>query len=207
MPDIDASEWDGNWQDPDEGIGDVRIVAREQDDYESVDDLDDYAAPVSNETVQGDKDHDIESIDAAEQPGNNQANNGDIIVLYILARSSSHLMGDKINSAAQANGLSFGQMNIFHRLGEKGQSLFAMANMVEPGSFDPDSMHEMETPGLTMFMRLSEAENNLVIFEDMLECAYHMSEMLGAQIGNRRRQPLTQGDAEQYRELATGFDG
>ena len=75
--------------------------------------------------------------------------------------------------------------------------------MVEPGSFYADAMHEIQTPGIIFFMQVSAVENSSSVFDDMLECAYHISEMLDAQLCNRKRQPLTQSDAEQYRELVS----
>jgi cell division protein ZipA len=199
--DDDTPEFTANdWQDSDEGVGDVRIVAREKDDYE-----DEEESSLSDDTLSDATESRAESVDTADQPDDNQGDNESVIVLHILARSPDRLAGDKINSAAQANGLKFGDMNIFHCV-DNGHSVFSMANMMEPGIFDPDTMHELETPGLTLFMQKS-TSNNIDIFEGMLSCAYRMSEMLGAQLCNRQRQPLTQSDAEQYRELATSFDG
>ena len=95
-------------------------------------------------------------------------------------------------------------MNIFHKLDGNGESVFSLANMVEPGDFDPDAMHEIQTSGIILFMQVSAVENPDSVFDDMLECAYHISEMLDAQLCNRKRQPLTQSDAEQYREMVAG---
>lgn len=199
--DDDIPEFSANdWQDLDESVGDVRIVARGKDDYR--DNFEDDYEDVEASSLSDENESDTgESADTAAQSSDNE----DVIVLYILAKSSEQLAGDKINSAAQANGLKFGDMNIFHCV-DNGHSVFSMANMMEPGIFDPDTMHDLETPGLTLFMQKS-TSNNIDIFEGMLSCAYRMSEMLGAQLCNRQRQPLTQSDADQYRELATGFDG
>lgn len=130
----------------------------------------------------------------------------DIIVLYIMAKAEQKFPGDKINSAAKANRLIFGEMNIFHRLSDDGESIYGLANMIEPGSFDPENIHDLHTPGLTLFMQISEVADPEAAFIDMLQCAYHMAEMLDGQLCNRRRQPLTQSDAEQYRELVAGID-
>lgn len=186
-----------DWQDADEGVGEVRIVASRDDDYEDKYEREDESSLLDE--IESDTADDVVGVDDAE------TNSADVIVLHILAKSPNRLAGDKINSAAQANGLKFGDMDIFHFI-DNGQSVFSMTNMVEPGIFDPDTMHELKTPGLTLFMQKS-ALNNIDIFEDMLTCAYRMSEMLGAELCNRQRQPLTQTDAEQYRELATSFDG
>ena len=52
--------------------------------------------------------------------------------------------------------MSYGEMNIFHRLNEDGVSEFRLANAVEPGTFDLADMDSMQTPGVTMFMEVHE---------------------------------------------------
>lgn len=227
LPDFSAREW----EDLDEGVGEVRIVARENDvstitEEFPVDSLNEYndkpdaviAEELEVEELKDDEQetsHQNEDLfeltEETEQPQNEvhhnddqkpQSSNIDIIVLYILAKSPDKpLTGDGINSAAQANGLEFGRMDIFHRLDENGLTLFSMANMIEPGNFDPDSIHELKTSGLTMFMQLSNLSSPSDSFDEMLRCAYHISEMLGASLCNQKRQPITQADAEYYRNI------
>ncbi len=222
LPDFTARDWD----ELDEGVGEVRIIARESDEGDFTDNL--SVKQISEDGDSGDsgdsgsesgydQEEDLQPNDdlfvlteEVEQPSverdeadtKTQADsNVDIIVLYILAKSSNLLTGDKINSAAQANGLIFGNMNIFHRLDSDGKTIFSLANMVEPGNFDPESIHEMTTTGLTMFMQLSNLSHPADGFDEMLRCAYHMSEMLSADLCNHHRQPITQADAEYYRKL------
>ena len=225
LPDFSARDWD----DLDEGVGEVRVVARESNEYdysenfpaEQVPDYDDSAdidEPKSDdlqeENLALDDDlfvlteevepatietHEQETHEPETQLKSNS--NVDIVVLHIMAKPSELLTGEKINSAAQANGLVFGRMNIFHRLDEEGQSIFSLANMMEPGYFDPDTMHDVKTSGLTVFMQISNLSNPSDNFDEMLRCTYHISEMLGADLCNQNRQPITQADAEYYRKI------
>jgi cell division protein ZipA len=208
--DDEAPEFSANdWDEIEEGVGEVRIVAREEsehgfsedDEFSDPADPDDYYDEDTDEALDDNQVEEVIEDDAEQKNSKN-----DIIVLYILARSPDQLAGDKINSAAQANGLVFGKMNIFHRLDDNGQSIFSLANMVEPGDFDPEAMHEIQTSGIILFMQTSAVADPESAFDDMLECAYHISEMLDAQLCNRKRQPLTQSDAEQYREMVAGTD-
>lgn len=210
LPDFTARDWD----DLDEGVGEVRVIARDSvDDDFSIDNTSEQEI-VEPETAEDqvdlkfnddlvvstdelDESIDEEVIDAPEA----EASKVDIIVLYILAKPSELLLGDQINSAAQANGLVFGSMNIFHRVDDDGHTLFSLANMVEPGNFDPDTIHDMNTTGLTVFMQLSNLKNPADDFDEMLSCAYRISEMLDANLCNQSRQPITQEDAEYYRQL------
>ena len=216
LPEFTARDWD----DLDEGVGEVRVIARENSEADFSEDLSVDSISGSDEvsdTFESESSHDVQlnddlfvlteevepsSVENDEADTSVQtSSNVDIIVLYILAKSSDLLAGDKINSVALANSLEFGRMNIFHRLDENRQTLFSMANMNEPGNFDPDSIHDLKTSGLTMFMQLSNLSNPSDDFDEMLRCAYHISEMLGASLCNQNRQPITQADAEYYRNL------
>lgn len=194
-----------NWDEAEEGVGEMRIVARENSDAEHREFSDDQSTDGVSLDEQPDDQPEAASEDPIEHQSEQQDNNTGIIVLYILARPPGQLAGDKINSVAQANGLVFGEMNIFHRFDKNKQSIFSLANMVEPGNFDPDVMHEMQTSGITLFMQVSTVADPDSAFDEMLQCAYRMSEMLEAQLCNRNRLPLTQSDAEQYRELVGTF--
>ena len=233
LPDFTARDWD----DLDEGVGEVRVVAHDEqeDDFldaisddqeQSYDDI--QITTDAYEFEQGDQQEsdelpdddlfvltdevdepvtestEIENHDAISDQENNAS--VDIIVLYILANPSEVLYGEKINSAAQANGFVFGSMNIFHCLDGNGQTIFSLANMVEPGNFDPDTIHEMTTSGLTVFMQLSNLTQPLEGFDAMLRSAYHMSEMLGANLCNQNQQPFTQADAEYYRNMISEIE-
>ncbi|MDH5611895.1 MAG: cell division protein ZipA [Gammaproteobacteria bacterium] len=232
IPEFSARDWD----ELEEGVGKVRIVARERIEDDFSDDLSAEPLPERNEpfvmadeqesaqsrsreyirkpdlTPSGDLFEELDEVESPpveEPPAETQdraprqqkSSNVDIIVLYILAKPNKFLTGEKINSVAQANGFEFGRMNIFHRLDEKGQAIFSLANMMEPGNFDPDTIHSMKTSGLTVFMQLSNLTHPADDFDEMLRSAYYMSEMLDARLCNQERQPITQADAEYYRKL------
>ena len=223
LPEFSATDWD----DLDEGVGKVRIVAREKEPEDYIDDFADepFIDDQQDDVYTEDHASDDESYNELKQNGDlfehlddeeyeqtqaeshsdelkqHPVSDIDIIVLYIIANKSEPLTGDKINSVAQANGLEFGRMNIFHRFDEDGQTLFSLANMNEPGYFDPDSIHQLKTSGLTMFMQISNVPNPSDDFDEMLRCAYYVSEMLGASLCNHRRQPISKADAEYYRGI------
>jgi len=117
------------------------------------------------------------------------------------------LSGKSINSVALANHMFFGEMNIYHRMGVDNKPLFSLVNMVKPGSFDPASIHDLNTPGITLFLQLPGPSNAADAFNDMLHTAQRMSEMLEALLCDSKRQPLTESVVEEYRRTAASFDG
>jgi cell division protein ZipA len=169
----------------DEGVGTVKIIASFDDDA-AVDEISEQRDEASVGTEQA------ETAAAAQS---------DIIMLCILSASNDEkLGGDQINSAARASGLVFGDMEIFHRLDDDDQILFSMANMLKPGSFDPENMYELETTGVSIFMQASLLANPSDVLDDMLQTAYQMAEMLGGRLCNHQRNKLTEQDANQYRQ-------
>ncbi|PZQ20978.1 MAG: cell division protein ZipA, partial [Stenotrophomonas acidaminiphila] len=72
-----------------------------------------------------------------------------IVSLYVAAKAGQVLRGEDIVVAAEKTGLTFGHMNVFHRLVEghpERGPVFSMANIMQPGSFDMANIRTLETP-------------------------------------------------------------
>jgi len=233
MPDELPELNTGNWDDLDEGVGEVRVVARAndgatvKDDTGSAkaytDDLDDEdeADPLFASKDQYRFEPAAQPEQVPEQPAEpemeqqpevaaaevQQQPSETVLVLNIIARDGSSLSGKSINSIAHANNMVFGDMNIYHRLDENDQPLFSMINMVKPGSFDPATIHDMNTPGVSLFLQLPGPSNAGTTFDDMLQVGYRMSDSLEASLCDRSRQPLTETIVDEYRNTAASFDG
>jgi FtsZ-interacting cell division protein ZipA len=209
LPEFSANSLDN----VDEGVGRVKVITGGNEramDFEA--ESHDTAAPDDNTATayasSGDVNAEPADEHAADQGETDSkksaaTNPSDIVVLYILPKPNEKLRGSQINSAAQAMGLSFGDMNIYHYR-RRERNVFSMANMLEPGSFDPDTMHDLSTSGLTVFMQLHE-ENPMDDLTEMLQRSYQLAGLLDARLCNSKRQPLTEQDAENYREKVRQF--
>ncbi len=234
LPEVSTS----NWDDLDEGVGEVRIIARSHDDSlkagndsdlpfsgnrdEELPDAlmaDDYEAVISAEPKpepqpetelepepEPEPEHEPEPPPEAETETAAEPSET-VLVFNILARDGSTLSGKSINSVALANGMVFGEMNIYHRMDEVNKSVFSLVNMVKPGSFDPSTIHDLTTPGITLFMQLPGPSNAGDAFNEMLHTSQRMSEVMEARLCDSRRQPLTESTVEEYRKIAASFDG
>lgn len=200
--------------DLDEGVGKVRVItgAGIGDEHRTEpalaeDDITSIRASAETETADVDIDDTAENAVAADGTAHEAASESkslsDIIVLYILPKGEQRLIGSQINSSAQAMGLSFGEMNIFH-FKRDGRSIFSLANMLEPGSFDADTIHDLKTTGLTVFMQIK-SHDPLDDLTEMLQRSYQLAGLLNARLCNHRRQPLTEQDAENYRAQVRAF--
>jgi len=211
----DAAEFGSqDWDDFDEAVSDVRVVAKDREpEYEAeswADDdgsVEEYGSGTGDDALDDAPETEEFQEHTTQYAEDDSEAKNDIIVLHILANADQILHGDHVNSAARSNGLVFGDMNIFQRLDENDQPVYSLANMLEPGSFDPENIHTMTTPGITFFMQPAEIEQPDEAFDDMLQCAYQISEILGAQLCNQHRKPLTEKDAEHYREIVACYHG
>jgi cell division protein ZipA len=199
-----------NLDDLDEGVGEVRIITSAGLDADM--DVADIA-PI-NVSTENDQHEDYpaetsqynqasENKTAEDDTSAKRSNYSDIIVLYILPKGDNDLIGSQINSSAQAMGLSFGEMNIYH-FKRNNRNVFGLANMLEPGSFDANTIHDLKTSGLTVFMQIK-GDDPLDDLTEMLQRSYQLAGLLDARLCNHKREPLTEQDAENYRAQVRNF--
>ncbi len=119
-----------------------------------------------------------------------------IIFLYVIAKQNQNFSGTDIFSVLDEVGVNYGDMKIFHHYGvgelKVKQAVFSIANMLEPGTFDPQFMDDFKTSGLVLFMRLPGPLGGRVSFELMLNNAQRIAEMLEGQVKDERRRNLEQ---------------
>jgi len=196
-PDNDLPEFSArDWDDFDEGVGPVRVITGAGPDGDVL-----LSDSIANATAPG-------STNADSTIEGSSANAGahpDIIILFILPKMQTKFSGSQINSSVQAMGLKFGEMNIYHYYkieNNRQRTVFSLANMIEPGSFNPDTIHDMQSPGLTVFMQINPSDDVDAMDDltEMLQRSYQLAGLLEGRICNHLRQPLTEQDAENYRK-------
>ena len=134
-----------------------------------------------------------------------------IIALYVIAQHESGFAGTEILTILEELGLKFGEMNIFHHHGfgelKIQQAVFSLANMVEPGTFEPQyMMSDFSTTGLALFMRLPGPFGGRVAFELMLNNAQRIAESLKGVLVDETRTPLDQKKIGFLRDRIANFE-
>lgn len=130
-----------------------------------------------------------------------------IVTLYLRGRDGKNITGVSVLDAALKAGLQFGEMNIFHRRHEGGtRSVFSMANLVRPGSFDPAAWNLFESPGLTLFMSLPGPVSALDGWDAMLATGQRLAELLDAELLDDTQSQLSRQRVAQMRDEMREYD-
>ncbi|KAB7628457.1 cell division protein ZipA [Alkalilimnicola sp. S0819] len=141
---------------------------------------------------------------AREEPAPEVQGPGEkIVVINVSAGEDALFHGRALTEALERAGLRFGEHEIYHRVldtRDGPMALFSAANMVEPGTFSPDSLEELYTPGAAFFMQLPGPFDGLTAFEQMLEAARGVAEELGGYLLDARRCDLSRQAIEHMRE-------
>ena len=101
--------------------------------------------------------------------------------------------------------MSFGDMDIFHKLLPDGEPAFSLASAVVPGTFDPATMETFSTPGVTLFMRVHELAEPVKVLDDMLAVAESIAVELGGEISDESRSVMTPQTIEHCRQSIQEF--
>jgi len=133
-----------------------------------------------------------------------------IIALFVVTQNEIGFAGTDIFSVLEELGLKYGEMGIFHHYGigeiKSQQAVFSVANMLEPGTFNPQQASGFNSPGLALFMRLPGPFGGRVAFELMLNNGQRMAEMLEGLLIDEKHASLTQETIIALRNKIANFE-
>jgi cell division protein ZipA len=133
----------------------------------------------------------------------------EVLALYLRPPHDGRFHGPLLETAFAAVGLRFGDMNIYHHFGAGSlrteQPLFSLANMFEPGQFNPDEMADFSTDGLALFIQFPTALDGQVAFEMFLTVAQRLAEELKADLLSEPRKALDSHTIERMRRIASRY--
>jgi len=132
-----------------------------------------------------------------------------VIILSVVMPANQQMFGAALLPSLLTLGLKYGEMNIFHRHQDNagnGKVTFSLANIMNPGSFDLDSMENFATRGVSLFMTLPNAGDPLNVFEQMLNAAKQLAQEFNAQIIDDKRNVMTKQTEQHYISKIREFD-
>ena len=126
-----------------------------------------------------------------------------VVVLTVMAPKNTHFSAQDLVRVLESSGLRLTDQGVLRRgldTGEGTVALFTAANIVEPGTFDPETLETATTPGIALIMQLPGPFDGLATFEQMLTTAQRTAEQLGGLVLDGRRCDLTTQSIEHIRE-------
>ena len=133
----------------------------------------------------------------------------EVIILHVVARDGAVFLGKDLLEILLACDLRFGDLRFFHRHEQRagrGPIQFSVANMLQPGIFDIDNMHAMQTRGLVFFLTLPGPRDMARAFDYMLETAKTVARNLGGELLDESRSVLTRQTVAHARQQVREFE-
>ncbi len=127
-----------------------------------------------------------------------------IVAIHIAAPRGGWFSGADLLRVFEARGYRFGEHDIYHSVHE-GRTVFSVVNMVKPGSFDPATMDEFETPGISLFLRLPGPLAAAVAFDILVAEANALAQILGGSLQDASHSTLTPQTVQHLREGVLEF--
>lgn len=132
-----------------------------------------------------------------------------VIVINVHALTNEGFAGTEVKKLLEACGLDHGDMSIFHRHEEDdllSPIQFSVANAIEPGYFDPNTLDEISTPGVSFFMTLPGPKDYSKAFEYMLETAQCFARNLKGELKDENLSVMTPQTIEHCRSKIKDFE-
>ena len=114
-----------------------------------------------------------------------------IVSIRVCAPGETRWPGAALLAALESHGLAYGRYQVFHRKHVDGRSLFCVASLVEPGSFDVAHMATDEFRGVTLFAVLPGPLEPLLTIDELLSAARGLAQDLAGMVQDAKGVPLS----------------
>lgn len=145
------------------------------------------------------------TLSMSETPAPRRIERRKIIALR-LAAPSDRYAGQLLRQMLEGERLEHGKYEVFHRVHEDGSSVFSVASMVEPGTFDLEKMPGLSYPGVTLFAQLPGPVAGVQALHDLVTCGKRLQETLGGTLQDERGVPLTVHRIDRLRQEIVDFE-
>jgi cell division protein ZipA len=136
---------------------------------------------------------------------NNRSQTQDVLAMHLMANKGEMINGQMLLDAVLAVGFRFGGRKIFDRhLNEQGSGdvLFSLANVANPGTFDLNTIADIQTPGVSLFMQLDGLADPVTAFDIMVDTVDRLVAQLHLHVLDETRSSMTKQTIDHYRQRA-----
>lgn len=131
------------------------------------------------------------------------------IPLTIMGRDDTLLNGEAIAQAAQTAGLVLKDDGLYRFQVRDAQGyqqvLLGLANIIEPGIFSSDSLAQLQTPGLVLYLHLPAPIEAREAFDCLIDIGHKLEELLDAELCDETRSVLTKQTIGHLKEKVEAF--
>lgn len=142
---------------------------------------------------------------APEPPPANVSEQQKIITVRVCAVGDSRWPGKSLIAALEGQGLAYGRYQVYHRRHADGRSIFFVASLIEPGTFDPARMVEEEYRGVSMFAVLPGPLEPLQAIDALLATARELARELTGTVQDAKGMPFSPQRVAALREDVARF--
>jgi len=131
-----------------------------------------------------------------------------IITLFVLAPTGVPFRGPFLMEAMREAGLQYGDMQIFHCMDKQAgrdETLFSVASIVEPGTFEPNRMDGFSTQGVVLILQLPGPHDAIKAFDTMVTAARSLTGSLEGRLCDATRSVLTNQTISHMREEVVDY--
>jgi cell division protein ZipA len=143
------------------------------------------------------------SVAPAQTP--NASEQQKIVTVRVCAAGEERWSGATLLSALELHGLAYGRYQVFHRRHVDGRSLFCVASLIEPGTFDVARMSTEEFRGVTLFAVLPGPVEPLLTVDELLGAARGLAQELSGMVQDNKGVPLSPQRAAALRDDVARF--
>src|SRR6202042_1147107 len=149
-----------------------------------------------------------ESIDrsgAAPTQTPNASEQQKIVMVRVCAPGEARWSGAALLAALELHGLAYGRYQVFHRRHVDGRSLFCVASMIEPGTFDVAKMTTEVFRGITLSPVMRGPVEPLLTVDELLGAARGLAQELSGMVQDQKGMPLSPQRAAALRDDVARF--
>ena len=128
-----------------------------------------------------------------------------IVTVRVCAVGAARWSGAALMAALELHGLAYGRYQVYHRKHSDGRSIFCVASLIEPGTFDITHMAEEEFRGVSLFAVLPGPLEPLHAIDALLATARDLARELSGTVQDANGMPFSPQRAAALREDVARF--
>ncbi len=144
-------------------------------------------------------------VSAAAPQAPNAAELQKIVTVRVCAVGDTRWAGTTLMAALEVHGLAHGRYQVYHRKHSDGRSIFCVASLIEPGTFDLNRMADEEFRGVTFFAVLPGPLEPLQTVDALLATARELARELSGTMQDAKGMPFSPQRAAALREDVARF--